>query len=77
MLVNRSQNSKKFGESEEVSDCLMSEEFNTVVKLRYRLITNDVSDYINVLVRIVHIICNHSLFGYLKYICPMMRTYSV
>jgi hypothetical protein len=26
----------------------------------YRVITNDVSDYINLLVRIAHIICNHS-----------------
>jgi len=25
----------------------------------YRVITNDVSDYINLLVRIVHITCNH------------------
>jgi len=25
------------------------------------VITNDVSDYINLLVRIAHIICNHSL----------------
>jgi len=26
------------------------------------MITNDVSDYINLLVRIAHIICNHPLF---------------
>jgi len=26
------------------------------------VITNDVSDYINLLVRIAHIICNHSLY---------------
>jgi len=28
------------------------------------MITNDVSDYINLLVRIAHIICSHSLYGY-------------
>jgi hypothetical protein len=28
----------------------------------YRVITNDVSDYINLLVRIAYIICNHSIF---------------
>jgi hypothetical protein len=27
----------------------------------YGMITNDVSDYINLLVRIAHIICNHSV----------------
>jgi len=26
------------------------------------MITNDVSDYINLLVRIAHIICNHPIF---------------
>jgi hypothetical protein len=29
----------------------------------YMVITNDVSDYINLLVRIAHIICNHSLYS--------------
>jgi hypothetical protein len=33
--------------------------FTTV---KYRMITNDVSDYINLLVRIAHIICKHSLY---------------
>jgi NAD-dependent oxidoreductase involved in siderophore biosynthesis len=28
----------------------------------YEMITNDVNNYINLLVRIVHIICNHPLF---------------
>jgi hypothetical protein len=28
----------------------------------YRVITNDVGDYITLLVRIAHIICNHPLF---------------
>jgi len=28
----------------------------------YGVITNDVSDYTNLLVRIAHIICNHPLF---------------
>jgi hypothetical protein len=28
----------------------------------YGMITNDVSDYINLLVRIAHIICNHPLY---------------
>jgi len=28
---------------------------------KYGVITNDVSDYINLLVRIAHIICNHPL----------------
>jgi hypothetical protein len=32
-----------------------------VVKKKYRVITNDVSDYINLLVRIAHIICNHPI----------------
>jgi hypothetical protein len=27
----------------------------------YRMITNDVSDYVNVLVRIAYIICNHPI----------------
>jgi hypothetical protein len=31
------------------------------VCIKYRMIINDVSDYINVLVRIAHIICNHSI----------------
>jgi hypothetical protein len=31
----------------------------------YRIITNDVSDYINVLVGIAHKICNHLLFVYI------------
>jgi hypothetical protein len=31
----------------------------------YGLITNDVSDYINLLVRIAHIICNHPLYNYI------------
>jgi len=30
------------------------------------MITNDVSDYINILVRIVHIICNHSVCATVK-----------
>jgi hypothetical protein len=34
----------------------------TVIILLYKVVTNDVSDYINLLVRIAHIICNHSLF---------------
>jgi hypothetical protein len=29
----------------------------------YEVITNDVSDYINVLVRIAHIICNHTFYS--------------
>jgi hypothetical protein len=29
------------------------------IMLKYGVITNDVSDYINLLVRIAHIICNH------------------
>jgi hypothetical protein len=28
----------------------------------YSVITNDVNDYINLLVRIAHIICNHPLY---------------
>jgi hypothetical protein len=28
----------------------------------YEVITNDVSDYLNLLVRIAHIICNHPLY---------------
>jgi hypothetical protein len=28
-------------------------------ELKYRMITNDVSDYIYLFVRIAHIICNH------------------
>jgi hypothetical protein len=32
-----------------------------VITSKYRVITNDVSDYINLLVRIAHIICNHPL----------------
>jgi hypothetical protein len=31
--------------------------------LVYGVITNDVSDYINLLVRIAHIICNHPIFS--------------
>jgi hypothetical protein len=31
-------------------------------KKEYRVITNDVSDYINLLVSIAHIICNHTLY---------------
>jgi len=31
------------------------------------MITNDVSDYINVLVRIGHIICNHTLHLHILY----------
>jgi hypothetical protein len=30
--------------------------------IKYGVITNDVSDYINLLVKIAHIICNHSLY---------------
>jgi hypothetical protein len=30
--------------------------------VNYGVITNDMSDYINLLVRIAHIICNHPLF---------------
>jgi hypothetical protein len=30
------------------------------------VITNDVSDYINLLVRIAHIICNHPLYAWFK-----------
>jgi putative NADPH-quinone reductase len=30
----------------------------------YTLITNDVSDYINLLVRIAHIICNHPTYTF-------------
>jgi hypothetical protein len=32
------------------------------VELLYGVITNDVSDYINLLARIAHIICNHPMF---------------
>jgi hypothetical protein len=28
----------------------------------YRVITNDVSDYVNFLIRIAHVICNHFHF---------------
>jgi hypothetical protein len=34
----------------------------TVLKFHIGAITNDESDYINLLVRIAHIICNHPLF---------------
>jgi hypothetical protein len=30
--------------------------------IKYEVITKDVSDYINLLVRIAHIICNHPLY---------------
>jgi len=33
------------------------------MRVTYRLITNDVSDYINLLVRIAHIICNHPSYN--------------
>jgi uncharacterized membrane protein YpjA len=33
------------------------------------VITNDVSDYINLLVRIVHIICNHPLHTHTSVLC--------
>jgi hypothetical protein len=33
----------------------------------YSMITNDVSDYINLLVRIAHIICNHPIYGKVNY----------
>jgi len=43
------------------------------MKLKYRVITNDVSDYINLLVRIAHIICNHSLHEHVtKELTPTM-----
>jgi len=32
------------------------------IKLVYGVITNDVSYYMNLLVRIAHIICNHSVY---------------
>jgi len=35
---------------------------STYVGLRSSVIKNDVSDYINLLVRIAHIICNHPLY---------------
>jgi hypothetical protein len=31
--------------------------------VKYRMITNDVNDYIYLLVRIAHIICNHSILN--------------
>jgi len=34
----------------------------TFVYVIYEVITNDVSDYVNILVRIAHIICNHPLY---------------
>jgi hypothetical protein len=33
---------------------------------RYGIIINDVSDYINSLVRIAHVICNHPLYIHMK-----------
>jgi hypothetical protein len=38
--------------------------------LKYRVITNDVSYYINILARIAHIICNHLSFPYYVYLKP-------
>jgi len=35
---------------------------NTLSYDTYGVITNDVSDYINLLVRITHIICNHPVY---------------
>jgi hypothetical protein len=32
------------------------------MKEKYRMIINVVSDYVHLLVRIAHIICNHSVF---------------
>jgi len=43
------------------------------ILVNYGMITNDVSDYINLLVRIAHIICNHTLHSTYKCqygICP-------
>jgi hypothetical protein len=34
----------------------------------YNVITNDVSDYIRLLVRIAHIICNHTLYSYTSHV---------
>jgi len=36
--------------------------------IMYGMITNDVSDYINLLVRLSHIICNHPLFLVLTFL---------
>jgi len=41
------------------------------------MITNDVSDYINLLVRIAHIICNHPLLcGPVYYSAPLFSCFS-
>jgi len=46
----------------------------TVLEI-YGVITNDVSDYVNLLVRIAHIICNHPLyFPFIRSICCQRRT---
>jgi len=39
----------------------MYDDIYSITGLLYRVITNDVSDYINLLVRFAHIICNHTL----------------
>jgi len=41
----------------------------------FRVITNDVSDYINVLVRIAHIICNHLNIYIYIYMCVCVCVY--
>jgi hypothetical protein len=38
-----------------------------IVRETYGMITNDMSDYINLLVRIAYITCNHPLLWYLQY----------
>jgi hypothetical protein len=38
------------------------------IGVKYRVITNDVSNYINLLVRLAHIICNHPIFQVLDVI---------
>jgi hypothetical protein len=44
--------------------------FDTLSHL-YGVITNNVSDYINLLVRIAHIICNHASFLQCTLTCLM------
>jgi len=40
----------------------------------YRMITNGVSDYIKLLVRITHIICNHSVFHSYRAVQAKLQT---
>jgi hypothetical protein len=44
-------------------------------RVKYNVISNYVNDYINLLVRIVHIICNHRTFEWLGEVCLRPFTY--